>query len=63
MLKLKLRVIRKRFDDEMIELLEKLQWWNKTTNQIQKIIPLLSNSDVDYIEEEIKCILDGDISL
>ena len=54
------RVIRKRFDDEMIELLEKLQWWNKTTNQIQKIIPLLSNGDISYVKEEIKHILDGD---
>lgn len=57
------RIIRKRFDDEMIELLEKLQWWNKTTNQIQKIIPLLSNSDIAYVKEELKCILDGDNSL
>ena len=54
------RVIKKRFDDEMIKLLEKLEWWNKTPNQIQKIIPLLSNSDIDYVKEEIKCILDGD---
>ena len=52
------RVIRKRFDDELIELLEKLQWWNKTTNQIQKIVHLLSNSDIAYVKEEIKCILD-----
>ena len=57
------RVIRKRFDDEMIELLEKLQWWNKTANQIQKIIPLLSNSDIAYVKEELKRILDGDNSL
>ncbi len=54
------RVVRKRFDDEMIELLEKLEWWNKTTKQIQKIIPLLSSSDINYVKEEIKCILDGD---
>ena len=54
------KVIRKRFDDEMIELLEKLQWWNKTTNQIQKIITLLSSSDIEYVKEEIKCILDDE---
>lgn len=54
------KVIRKRFDDETIGLLEKLQWWNKTTNQIQKIIPLLSNGDTNYVKKEIKCILDGD---
>ncbi len=54
------RVVRRRFDDEMIDLLEKLEWWNKTTNQIQKIILLLSSSDINYAKEEIRCILDGD---
>jgi virginiamycin A acetyltransferase len=54
------RVIRKRFDDEMIELLEKLQWWNLSISKIQKIIPLLSNSDIKYVKEEIKHIIDED---
>ena len=47
------KVIRKRFDDEMVELLEKLQWWNKTENQIEKLIPLLSNSDIEYVKKEL----------
>ncbi|MCR5692763.1 MAG: helix-turn-helix domain-containing protein [Bacilli bacterium] len=53
------RVIRKRFDDEMIELLEKLEWWNQPINKIQKLIPLLSNGDISYVKEEIKRIVDG----
>ena len=53
------RIIKKRFDDEMIGLLEKLQWWNKTTNQIQKLIPILSNSNINYVKEELKLIVDG----
>lgn len=57
------KVIRKRFDDEMIDLLEKLEWWNKTPNQIQKIIPLLSNSDILSVKEDIKNILHGDIHI
>lgn len=57
------KVIRKRFDDEMIDLLEKLEWWNKTPNQIQKIIPLLSNSDILSVKEDIKSILHGDIHI
>ena len=48
------KVIRKRFDDEMIELLEKLQWWNLSEKQIQKMIPILSNSDINYVKEQIK---------
>lgn len=41
----------------MIELLEKLTWWNRTPSEIQKIIPLLSNSDLSYVKEELKLIL------
>ena len=48
------RVIRKRFDEEMIELLEKLQWWNLSEKQIQKIIPILSCGDINYVKEQIK---------
>lgn len=51
------KVIRKRFDDEMIELLEKLEWWNKTPNQIQKLIPLLSSGDLNHVKKEVKSIL------
>ena len=43
----------------MIELLEKLEWWNLSINKIQKVIPLLSNSDIKYVKEEIKHIIDG----
>jgi hypothetical protein len=44
----------------MIELLEKLQWWNLPINKIQKIIPLLSNGNIKYVKEEMKHIIDGD---
>ena len=52
------RVIKKRFDDEMIELLEKLQWWNLSINKIQKNIPLLSNGDIDFVKVTIKNMID-----
>ena len=48
------KVIKKRFDDEMVELLERLQWWNLSEKQIQKIIPILSNSDIDFVKKQIK---------
>ena len=46
-------------DDEMIELLEKLAWWNLSISKIQKLIPLLSNNDINYVKEEIKRIING----
>lgn len=35
------KLIKKRFDDETIELLEKLRWWDKNETDIKKIIPVL----------------------
>ena len=35
------KLIKKRFDDETIELLEKLKWWDKNETEIKKIIPIL----------------------
>lgn len=52
------RVTRKRFDDETIELLERLKWWNLSIGKIQKIIPLLSDSNIDRVKEEIKKMVD-----
>ena len=39
--------------ETMVELLEKLQWWNKTENQIEKLIPLLFNGDIEYVKKEL----------
>ena len=51
------KVIRKRFDDELIELLEKLQWWNLSEKRIQKITPLLASSDLAFAKEQIKALV------
>lgn len=51
------KIIRKRFDDEMIDLLLKLKWWDKPINEINELIPLLSNSNINYVKEKIKEIM------
>ncbi len=48
------RVIRKRFDDEMIDLLEKLSWWDKSIEEINALIPLLTSGDMDAVKNEVK---------
>ena len=48
------RIIRKRFDDELIELLEKLQWWNLPIDEINKLIPLLSCSNLEKVKRELR---------
>ena len=49
-----IRVIRKRFDDELIELLERFKWWDKSIEEIDSLIPLLTNSDLEKIRSELK---------
>ena len=46
--------LRKRFDDELIELLQKFKWWDKPASEIQKLIPLLSDGDSEQVKREVK---------
>lgn len=57
------KAIRKRFDDEMIELLEKFSWWDKSIEEINALIPLLTCSDTEKVREFIKQSLYGGSSL
>ena len=53
------KVIRQRFDDEMIELLEKWQWWDLPVDEIDRIVvPILTNNDIEFAKSEIKKLLD-----
>ena len=51
------KVVRKRFDDELIDLLLKLKWWDKSTEEINALIPLLSCSNLAKVKQEIKALL------
>lgn len=47
------RPIRKRFDDELIDLLEKFCWWDKSIEEIKALVPLLMCGDLDKVKNEI----------
>ena len=49
-----IRVIRKRFDDELIDLLERFKWWDKSIEEINNLIPLLTNGDLEKVRAELK---------
>ncbi|MBR6258941.1 MAG: chloramphenicol acetyltransferase, partial [Oscillospiraceae bacterium] len=51
------RVLRKRFDDEITELLLRLRWWDKSIDEINRLIPILSCPDLEKVRAEIKAIL------
>ena len=54
------RTVRRRFDDELIELLLKLKWWDKSTEEINKMIPILTCGNFEKVKREIKNICRGD---
>lgn len=49
--------IRKRLDPELIEIMEKLKWWNKSIEEINSLIPILTCSDLNKVREELKKII------
>ena len=52
------KIIRKRFDDELIELLLKLKWWDLPIKKIIELVPLLHNGNLDYVKEKIQEYMD-----
>ena len=45
--------IRKRFDDELIQLLLDFKWWNKSVEEINQLIPLLTCGNLEKVKAEI----------
>ena len=48
------RLLRKRFDDELIDLLLRFRWWEKSIDEIDSLIPLLSCGDLERVREELR---------
>lgn len=46
--------IRHRFDGELTSLLLKFKWWDKPVEEINALIPLLTNSDLEAVKRELK---------
>lgn len=51
------RKIRQRFDNELIDLLLRLKWWDKDIEEINSLIPILTCSDLEKVKKEIKTLL------
>jgi len=49
--------VRRRFDDELIGLLLRLRWWDKSIEEINALIPILSCGDLDAVRQKIKALL------
>lgn len=51
------RVMRRRFDDETIALLQRLQWWNRPIEEIEAMMPILTCKDAEKMKARIKELL------
>ena len=51
------KLIRKRFDDELIDLMLKFRWWDKSVEEINSLIPILTCSDLEKVKAELKARL------
>lgn len=50
---------KQRFDSELIELLLKFKWWDKSIEEINALIPLLTCSDLTKLKTELKKLIKG----
>lgn len=52
------RMVKKRFDEELIALLLRLKWWDKSIDTINSLIPILTNSNLDFVKGEIRKLVE-----
>lgn len=52
------KVIRKRFDDDLIELLLELKWWNFEAEKLLSFLPLLCEPDLEKVRQRLLQELD-----
>jgi len=48
------RTLRKRFGDELTEIMLQFKWWDKSIEEINELIPILTCSDLDKVRKELK---------
>ena len=53
-------VKKQRFDSELTELLLKFKWWDKSIEEINALIPLLTCSDLSRLKTELKKLITGE---
>lgn len=53
------KLIRKRFDNELISLMLKLKWWDLPVEKINNLIPILADDNLDHVKKHIKNMINS----
>ena len=48
------RMLRKRFDDGLIDLMLRFRWWDRSIEEINSLIPILTCSDLERVRQELQ---------
>ena len=48
------RLIKKRFDDELIDLLLRFQWWNLAPEALADFLPSLCDADLEKVKQTLR---------
>ena len=51
------RVLRRRFDDELTGLLLAFRWWDRSIEEIDRLIPLLTSGDLTAVKAQLSALL------
>ena len=51
------RVLRRRFDEELTGLLLRFKWWDKSVEEIDGLIPILTCNDLEKVKKELRARL------
>lgn len=54
------RLVRKRFDDELVDLLLRFRWWDRSPEEVTQLLPLLTSPDLDSVRHELALRLGRD---
>lgn len=53
------RLIKKRFDEELTELLLRLKWWDLPSRELTELLPLLCSPELEAVKAQLREMLDA----
>ena len=51
------KALRRRFDDDLTDLLLRFRWWDRSVEEIDRLIPFLTCSDLETVRKELRARL------